>query len=162
LTDPTITIGLATLAVAVTIALQTLRATHYDGKLEGLKTKLSGWLQQIENELKSELKTLVAQASPDPSIDKIVEIVSKFSAVKEMDQRVGELHTSNENSIRSSIVVVLFVIGLAAGTLFSTDIQLIEFGVFLGILVWGGSVYYVHRFIGEYNALCETERKRQV
>lgn len=162
LTDATITIGLATLALGITIALQTLRATHYDGKLDALKKKLSDWLEEIENELKGELKALITQGAADPSIDKVVSIASKFSAVKEMDKRVDELHTSNENSVRTSIVVALAVIGVAAAVLFTSDLTLIELLVFVGVLVWLPNVYSVHQFIGEFNKLCERERKRVV
>jgi hypothetical protein len=162
LTDATITIGLASLAVIVTIGLQALRATHYDDKLDKLKEKFLVWLQQIENELKAELRTIIAQASPDPSIDKIAEITSKFSAVKEMDQRVDELRVSNERSIRSSILVLLVVMVMAVAALFTSDLLEIGYEGLTAGAVWGGSIYYVHQFIGEYNTLCEKERKRKI
>ena len=145
----------------VTLGLQALRATHYDDKLDKLKGKFSLWLEQIENELKSELKTLIAQASADPSIEKIVEIASKFSAVKEMDQRVEELRVGNERSIRNGIVVAIVVIVMAIAALFTIDLTEIGYEVLVGASVWGGSIYFVHQFIGEYNMLCEKERKRK-
>jgi len=162
LTDPAITLGLAAPAVIITLGLQALRATYYDGKLEKLKEKLSNWLQEIENELRSEFKALKAQPTPSFPIDRMVEIASKFSAVKEIDKRVGELQTSNENAIRNGIIVTLAVLGAAAGVLFVTDITLIELLSIIGGGVWLTSVYNIHQFMGEYNSLCASERKRQV
>ncbi len=98
----------------------------------------------------------------DSPIDKVVEVASKFSAVKEMDTRVDELHTSNEDSIKTSIIVALVVIGVAFAVLFSSDLQLIEVLVIVASVVWLPSVYSVHQFIGEFNKLCENERKRKV
>lgn len=157
-----ITIGLAVAAVTITLGLQGLRATHYDGKLEKLRDKLSKWLQEIEDELRSELKAIRAHPGPSFPIDRVVEIASKFSAVKEIDKRVEELQTSNENSIRNGIVVALITIGAAAGVLLLTDLSQIEFSGFVGAVVWLASIYYTYQFMGEYNSLCERERKRQV
>ena|SRR5438552_9440713 len=91
-----------------------------------------------------------------------VEIASKFSAVKELDKRVGELQTGNENAIRNGIIVTLVVLGAAAGVLFLTDPTQIDLSIVVGTVVWLASVYNVHQFIGEYNSLCESERKKQV
>src|SRR2546422_7675811 len=110
--DATITLGLAVAAVTVTLGLQGLRATHYDSKLELLKGKLITWLQEIETELTNELRKLTTPPIPASfPIDSLVEIASKFSAVKEIDKRIGELQTSNENAIRNGIIVTLSVLG---------------------------------------------------
>ena len=160
MTDPTITIGLGSFALLLTIALQALRATHYDGKLEKLRVSISEWLQVIENELKAELKTLIAQAVPDPPIDRVVDVAANFSSVKEKQTRVDELRTTNSRSIQTSIVVALSVITAAFVSLYATDTLFVELAIIVGAVVWLTSIYNVHQFIGEYNVLEENARKR--
>ncbi len=155
MTDPTITIGLASLALILTTALQALRAMHYDDKLEKLDEKMSAWLKEKEDELRKELKAR-------PTIEEVVEISAQFSSVKTMQERVEELQSDNSSSIRNSVLVGLAVASAAAVNLLTAETILIQGVTLIAFALWMLNIYYVHQFMGEYNDLERKAKKKEV
>jgi hypothetical protein len=156
LTDPgVIIIGMAGLAIGLTTSLELLRASRYDGKLEKLSERLAAWLKETDDELTTAIKT-------NPTIERVVEIASKFSSVKSKQVRLEALQDENSQSIQRSIVVSVGVILAALGALYALDSLAVDFGVAVAAIAWGANTYSAYNFVGECNTLEGKARHRKM
>ena len=155
--DAAVVAVLAPIAVAMTIATQALRAMYYDGKLEKLQDKMSSWVNEVDEELGNQLKS-------NPTKERVVDIVAKFSAIKSMQQRVKDIQDENAGSIKNTVLVYVLVIAavLLNLNLFSVDSTVVFFFTGLGILAWGWSLYSVYGFMDEYNSLEGKHKAKKV
>ncbi len=116
MTDAT-TIGvIATPAVALLAVFVGVRITYYGKRSLEVYDKTGEWLEELQKQVESELNR------SGRTVDDVINVASKFSSVKSIQDRCERLHKQNAQQITLGIVAAITILLAVIVNLLSVDI----------------------------------------